>query len=181
MSSCGMACRTRTSARCSTRLGRCSSAATGSCDRSTSVDRAARAHWCDTMRSKERLAPALETEGGLDEASAAEPGRTSTLAALEFRDFRLFWFGLVVSNIGSWMQICGLGWLVVQLAIRDGAANLAPFYLGLVGIARAIPGVTFGLFGGAVADRADRRRLLIVTQVSAAIVAGILAALTITD
>jgi MFS family permease len=133
------------------------------------------------MTSKERLAPALETEGGLDEASAAEPGRTSTWAALEFRDFRLFWFGLVVSNIGSWMQIYGLGWLVVQLAIRDGVPQLAPLYLGLVGLARAVPGLAFGLFGGAVADRADRRRLLIVTQVSASIVAFVLASLTITE
>src|SRR5437899_2124184 len=133
------------------------------------------------MTSKEQLAPALETEGGLDEASAAEPGGAWGFAAVDFRDFRLFWFGLVVSNIGSWMQIYGLGWLVVQLAIRDGAPQLAPFYLGLVGLARAIPGLAFGLFGGAVADRADRRRLLIVTQLSAAIVAFILAILTITE
>jgi MFS family permease len=133
-----------------------------------------------TSPAKERLAPRLETEA-LDEATAAEPGRTSMLAALEYRDFRMFWFGLAVSNIGSWMQIYGLGWLVVQLAIRDGAANLAPFYLGLVGLARAIPGLTFGLFGGAVADRTDRRRLLMVTQSSAAIVALILAALTISE
>jgi predicted MFS family arabinose efflux permease len=133
------------------------------------------------MTSKERLAPALEAEGGLDEASAVEPGRTSALSALEFRDFRLFWFGLVVSNTGSWMQIYGLGWLVVQLAIRDGVPQLAPFYLGLVGLSRAIPGLTFGLFGGAVADRADRRRLLIVTQSAAAVVAFILAILTITE
>jgi MFS family permease len=117
----------------------------------------------------------------LDEATAVEPGRTSMLAALEYRDFRLFWFGLVVSNIGSWMQIYGLGWLVVQLAVRDGAPNLAPFYLGVVGLARAIPGITFGLFGGVVADRTDRRRLLMVTQSSAAIVALILAALTISE
>lgn len=131
------------------------------------------------MSEAERLARRLETEG-LDEATAVEPGRTSMLAALEYRDFRLFWFGLVVSNIGSWMQIYGLGWLVVQLAIRDGAANLAPLYLGLVGLSRAIPGLVFGLFGGAVADRTDRRRLLMVTQTSAAIVAAILAALTVT-
>ena len=132
------------------------------------------------MSERERVTRQLETEA-LDEATAVEPGRTSMLAALEYRDFRLFWFGLVVSNIGSWMQIYGLGWLVVQLAIRDGAANLAPFYLGLVGLSRAIPGLAFGLFGGAVADRADRRRLLIVTQSSAAVVAGILAVLTITE
>jgi MFS family permease len=70
---------------------------------------------------------------------------------------------------------------VVQLAVRDGAPNLAPFYLGVVGLARAIPGITFGLFGGAVADRTDRRRLLMVTQSSAAIVALILAGLTISE
>src|SRR5256885_1269081 len=126
------------------------------------------------------LAPELEGEA-LDEAAAAEPGRTSAWSALEHRDFRLFWIGLVVSNIGTWMQQFGLGWLVVQLAIKDGSPQLAPFYLGLVGLARAVPGLAFGLFGGVVADRADRRRLLIMTQTSAAIVAGILGVLTITD
>src|SRR5438132_11695030 len=129
---------------------------------------------------KERLAPALETEG-LDEAAAAEPGRTSALAALEYRDFRLFWIGLLVSNIGTWMQQFGLGWLVVQLAIRDATPQLAPLYLGLVGLARAVPGLAFGLFGGVVADRADRRRLLTVTQSSAAVVAAVLGILTLTD
>ena len=132
------------------------------------------------MSDSEKVTRELET-GALDEATAAEPGRTSMLAALDYRDFRLFWFGLVVSNIGSWMQIYGLGWLVVQLAIRDGAANLAPLYLGLVGLSRAIPGLAFGLFGGAVADRTDRRQLLMVTQTSAAIVAATLAVLTITE
>src|SRR5919204_3432493 len=131
------------------------------------------------MTSKD-FAPALETEA-LDEAAAAEPGRTSALAALEYRDFRLFWVGLVVSNIGTWMQQFGLGWLVVQLAIKDGVPQLAPFYLGLTGLARALPGLAFGLFGGVVADRADRRRLLLLTQSSAAISAGVLGLLVITD
>ena len=130
--------------------------------------------------SAERLAPELETEA-LDEAAAAEPGRTSTLAALAYRDFRLFWIGLVVSNIGTWMQQFGLGWLVVQLAIKDGVPQLAPFYLGLVGLARAVPGLAFGLFGGVVADRAERRRLLILTQTSAAALAALLGVLTISE
>ena len=121
---------------------------------------------------------AAEAES-LDEATAADPGRTSALAALLYRDFRLFWIGLLVSNIGTWMQQFGLGWLVVQLAIRDATPQLAPLYLGLVGLARAIPGLAFGLFGGVVADRADRRRLLIVTQSSAAILATVLGVLTI--
>jgi len=128
----------------------------------------------------EELASELETEG-LDEAAAAEPGRTSAWSALEHRDFRLFWVGLVVSNIGTWMQQFGLGWLVVQLAIKDGVPQLAPFYLGLVGLSRALPGLAFGLFGGVVADRADRRRLLLLTQSSAAVAAAVLAVLAITN
>jgi len=128
----------------------------------------------------EELASELETEG-LDEAAAAEPGRTSAWSALEHRDFRLFWVGLVVSNIGTWMQQFGLGWLVVQLAIKDGVPQLAPFYLGLVGLSRALPGLAFGLFGGVVADRADRRRLLLVTQSSAAVAAAVLAFLAISN
>lgn len=131
------------------------------------------------MTAKE-IAAELEAEG-LDEATAAEPGRTQAWSALEHRDFRLFWIGLLVSNIGTWMQQFGLGWLVVQLAIRDGYPQLAPFYLGLTGLARALPGLVFGLFGGVVADRADRRRLLLVTQSSAAISAAILGALVISD
>ena len=130
--------------------------------------------------SSEEIASELEAEG-LDEAAAAEPGRTSAWSALEHRDFRLFWIGLVVSNIGTWMQQFGLGWLVVQLAIKDGVPQLAPFYLGIVGLSRALPGLAFGLFGGVVADRADRRRLLLVTQSSAAVFAGILAFLAITN
>jgi len=125
------------------------------------------------------LAPALESPA-TDTAAVVEPGRTSAIAALRYRDFRLFWFGLLVSNTGTWMQMFGQGYLVVQLAVRDGVPQLAPLYLGLVGLARAIPGLTFGLFGGVVADRADRRRLLLVTQSLAAISAMVLATLTIT-
>ena len=77
------------------------------------------------------------------------------------------------------MQQFGLGWLVVQLAIKDGVPQLAPLYLGLVGLSRALPGLAFGLFGGVVADRADRRRLLILTQSSAAVSAAVLGVLAI--
>src|SRR5437868_6431902 len=125
-------------------------------------------------------APGPETEG-LDAATAPGPGRTSARSALAHRDFRLFWVGLVVSNIGTWMQQFGLGWLVVQLAIKDGVPQLAPFYLGLVGLSRALPGLAFGLFGGVVADRADRRRLLLVTQSGAAVAAAVLAFLAISN
>lgn len=122
-----------------------------------------------------------ELEGqATDLATDVEPGRTSALAALRYRDFRLFWFGLLVSNVGTWMQMFGQGYLVVLLAVRDGVPQLAPLYLGLVGLSRAIPGLALGLFGGALADRTDRRRLLVVTQSAAAVTAGMLAMLAIT-
>src|SRR5512132_2348071 len=73
------------------------------------------------------------------------------------------------------MQIFALGILVVQIAARDGAPELAPFYLGLMGLARALPGVAFTVVAGAVADRVDRRRLLVITQSTMALNAAALA------
>ena len=99
------------------------------------------------------------------------------LDAFRFRDFRNLWIGLTVSNIGSWMQIFALGILVVQIAERDGAPELAPLYLGLTGLARAVPGVALTLIAGAVADRVDRRRILFFTQSTMALNAAVLAVL----
>jgi MFS family permease len=99
------------------------------------------------------------------------------LDAFRFRDFRNLWVGLTVSNIGAWMQIFALGILVVQIAVRDGVPDLAPLYLGLTGLARAVPGVALTLIAGAVADRMDRRRILFITQTTMAINAGVLALL----
>ena len=66
--------------------------------------------------AREELAE--ELEGPVtDLAADVEPGRTSAIAALRYRDFRLFWFGLRVSNIGTWMQMFGQGYLVVLLAV----------------------------------------------------------------
>ena len=73
------------------------------------------------------------------------------------------------------MQVFALGILVVQIAIRDGAPELAPFYLGLTGLARAVPGLAFTLVAGAMADRVDRRKLLLVTQSTMALNAVALA------
>lgn len=78
------------------------------------------------------------------------------------------------------MEIFGLGYLVVQLAIRDGVPHLAPVYIGLVGLSRAIPGLSLGLFGGVVADRVDRRQLLRITQSCASVVAMVLGVLALT-
>src|SRR3981081_4866587 len=97
------------------------------------------------------------------------------LDALRSRDFRLLVTGLAVSNIGGWMQIFALGILVVQIAEREGHPELAPFYLGLMGLARAVPGLALTLLAGAVADRVDRRSLLLITQSTMALNAAVLA------
>jgi len=79
------------------------------------------------------------------------------------------------------MQIFALGILVVQIAAREGAPELAPFYLGLMGLARAVPGMALTLLAGAVADRVDRRRLLLVTQTTMALSAAVLAVVAFFD
>ncbi len=80
------------------------------------------------------------------------------LAALGYRDFRLFWSGQLISNIGTWMQMTATSWLLYQLT---GSAVL----LGLNGIFRAIPALTLGVVSGTFADRYDRRWMLLWTQV----------------
>ncbi len=92
------------------------------------------------------------------------------LAAFHFRDFRLFWIGLFISNIGTWMQITAMSWLLYDL-------TNSPFQLGLNGVFRAIPTICFGLFGGTVADRYDRKRLLLATQIILMLLALLLGAL----
>jgi MFS family permease len=93
--------------------------------------------------------------------------RLGTFASLRIRDYSLLWWGMVISNIGTWMQTVAQGYLVYEL-------THSPFALGLVGFVRAVPIFTFSLFAGVVADRVDRRKLLIVTQSLAGIFALIL-------
>ena len=85
-------------------------------------------------------------------------------AAFRYRDFRLFWTSLFISNIGTWMQMTATNWLLYQL-------TNSPVQLGLNGVFRAIPSIGVGLFSGTLADRYDRRWLLLWTQV----VSGLLA------
>ncbi len=101
-----------------------------------------------------------------------------TLAALRHREFRLLWIGQLISNVGWWMQFFGLGWLVVELAVAQGTPEAAPLYIGLVGLSRAIPSLSLSLVAGAIADRTERRRLLLITQSAAAALTVALAVLT---
>jgi len=91
--------------------------------------------------------------------------------ALRHVEYRVFWTGNFVSNIGSWMQNVAQGWLVLQL-------TNSPFWLGLVGFAQQMPALIFSLLGGVIADRASRRRLLLATQATMMLLALGLAVLT---
>ena len=91
--------------------------------------------------------------------------------ALRNPNFRLFWSGNFLSNIGTWMQNVAQGWLVLLLT-----GNSA-FWLGVVGFAGSIPFLFFTLFGGVIADRVNKRRLLLFTQSTMMILAFLLAGL----
>ena len=96
-----------------------------------------------------------------------------TFASLQYRNYRLWFWGQMVSLFGSWMQITAQGFLIYQL-------TLSPAYLGYVGFAAGIPTWLFMAYGGVVADRMPRRNILIFTQVSMMILAFILAFLAFT-
>jgi MFS family permease len=91
--------------------------------------------------------------------------------ALRHRDFRLFWTGNFLSNIGTWMQNIAQGWLVLKL-------TNSPFWLGVVGFSASIPILLFALIGGVIADHVNKRKLLMVTQSAMMIFAFTMAALT---
>ena len=97
------------------------------------------------------------------------PGR-GWFRALRHKEFRIFWTGNFVSNIGSWMQNVAQGWLVLAL-------TNSPFWLGVVGFAQQAPALFFSLPGGIIADRAGRRKLLMATQTAMMLLALLLAAL----
>lgn len=79
------------------------------------------------------------------------------LAPLRYRDFALYFSGLTVSQCGSWMEQTLTTWLLYEI-------TGSPVLLGIGGALRAVPIFVFGLLAGAVADRVDRRRLLLLTQ-----------------
>jgi MFS family permease len=79
-------------------------------------------------------------------------------ALVVHRNFRLFWSGQTVSLIGTWMQQVGLGWLALQLT------NSA-FLVGVVSAAGSFPVLLLSLYGGVVADRHSKLRIVIICQV----------------
>jgi len=97
--------------------------------------------------------------------------RRGTFAALKHRNYRLWFFGQLTSLFGTWMQTTAQGFLVFEL-------TRSPSYLGLVGFASGAPTWILTLYGGVVADRVPRARLMVITQSFMMILAFILAGLT---
>jgi MFS family permease len=91
---------------------------------------------------------------------------------LRHHDFRLLWGSQLVSLTGKQMQVVALNWHVYLL-------TGSPLALGLVGLTRVVPIIIFSLWGGILADRIDRKRIMLVSQSTMLILSGVLAVLTL--
>jgi MFS family permease len=100
-------------------------------------------------------------------------GLLRTFSALRHRNYRLFFFGQMISQIGTWMQTTAQAWLVLEL-------THSALLLGLVGVLQYLPVMVFSLFGGVLADRFPKRTLLLVTQSVALVQASIMWLLVVT-
>ena len=92
-------------------------------------------------------------------------------SALQERDFRLFWYGQIISLSGTWMQSVAQSWLVYSL-------TKSPLYLGIVASVASLPILFLALIGGLVADRYPKRNILILTQTLSVVPALLLGVLT---
>lgn len=90
-------------------------------------------------------------------------------AALKYRNFRLFWFGQIISLTGTWMHQAAQGWLVYEL-------TGSPFFLGLAGTAASAPILMFTLAGGVIADRYPKRKIILTAHISLMFLALVLTA-----
>ena len=91
------------------------------------------------------------------EDTAPKPLFSHTFQAFRHRDFRLMWFGAFTSTTGTWMQLIAQSWLILTLT---GSA----FYLGLTEFLGQLPILLFSLVAGVLADRVERRKLLLASQ-----------------
>jgi len=100
-----------------------------------------------------------------------EEHRRGTFAALRHPNYRLWFYGQLISLFGTWMQTTAQGFLIFEL-------THSPAYLGVVGFASGVPTWLLTLYGGVVADRVSRRKLIAITQSCMMALAFVLAGLT---
>src|ERR1051325_9170241 len=90
---------------------------------------------------------------------AAQPTRRYRLGALAHRNFRLFFIGQGISLVGTWLQNVGEGWLILTL-------TNSPFYVGLTSALSSVGVLLFSLYAGVIADRVDKRRVIVFMQLA---------------
>jgi Transmembrane secretion effector len=102
---------------------------------------------------------------------SGETPKVGMFTSFRHRNFRYFWTGAFISNLGNWMQTVGMNWLVLSL-------TNSPFLLGLVNFLGNAPMLFFSMFGGVMADRHSRKRILYITQTTMLTLVLILGILT---
>jgi len=118
-------------------------------------------------------APAAPSDGGAQPLAPGPGSSRGPFAAMRHRNYRLFWIGQVLSLVGTWMQSVSEPWLVLLL-------GGSPLQLGIVLALEFAPSTVLAPLGGVLADRVDKRTIIIWTQVAAAAQALVLFAITVT-
>lgn len=118
----------------------------------------------------------------LDSTAPACPREPQT-SPLRHPHFRNVWIASLGSNVGSWMEAVGIQWTMAQITLAtawkaEHPALSAPVMMGWLATAQFFPTLLLGLYGGVVADRVNRKRLLLITQLALAAVAAVLALLS---
>jgi MFS family permease len=108
------------------------------------------------------------------EAHSGSQRLVQAFSALRHRNYRLYWFGQLSSVLAQNMEGVAQGWLVLEL-------TNSPLMLGLTGLAFAAPTIALSLLGGVIADRADRRRIMILSQSLSATTFFLLATLIVVE
>jgi len=111
---------------------------------------------------------------GEQKTEAKEGFGYRTFSSLRHRDYRFLWFSIVMASAGQWVEQIALSWLVYDM-------TNSPLMLGVVNGIRAVPFLVFGPLGGVVADRVDRKKLMIASQTSIMVIAFITAILVFTN
>ena len=127
--------------------------------------------WSSTLTTPQPQSTPKSLTHGIPRSSRIASFFGQTFSALRYHNYRLWFVGQTVSLFGTWMQRTAQAYLIFEL-------TKSPVYLGYVGFAYGIPAWLFMLYGGVVADRFPRRKVLLGTQISMMILAFVLAGLT---
>lgn len=111
------------------------------------------------LQQREAPSQVPPSQDGHLEVGVSPPARSglATFASLRHRDYRLLWIGTLFASAGQWIQQVSLGWLAYEV-------TGSPFLLGVVSGVRAMPLALFAPLAGVAADRMDRKRLMLTTQ-----------------